>query len=278
MTLFKMEERRLREVALRVIERAAAHPRLTGFDVARIAISAARPVAKELGRRGTGHRSGEDARASDQVRGRIRAEAVTPQPELAVGEPHLAHGVHGRDHALFKRVGGLPDLHFDVRHQHRVAVADEHLIAGVESVAVLRELFVDPGDDRNPVGRSDPGWLVEQRAQPIAVGVVEVEQLRLAETEAGQLRVQVRDARALSPGTEEPEVGRPRCGLNRRDETGGGRLQPPERLFPAHDRPRASDRRPCSDRSSRRRSCCPRLGNIQRRAVRTPDRLRSPDR
>ena len=55
-------------------------------------------------------------------------------PNLPLREPHLADRVHRRHDALLERVGGLADLHLHVRHQHRVAVADEHLVARVEAM------------------------------------------------------------------------------------------------------------------------------------------------
>src|SRR4249920_3899278 len=100
--LVQPKERRLRNIALRILVRASTHPRLTGLDVARVAIAAARPVAEELRWRRARHGGREDVRARDEIRRRVGSEAVAPQSELSVREAHLTDGIHGRDYAFLE--------------------------------------------------------------------------------------------------------------------------------------------------------------------------------
>src|SRR6185295_7827373 len=98
----EVKERRLRQVALRELEWAPAHSRLTGLDVARIPVAPTRPVAEQLRRRRARYGRCENISARDQVRRRVRAETVAPEAELAVAEPHLADRVHRRHDALLE--------------------------------------------------------------------------------------------------------------------------------------------------------------------------------
>jgi hypothetical protein len=90
----------------RVLEQAAAHPGPTGFDVPRVAIAAARPVAKDLAA------SPDTAAAKMSVRVTGSGRGAEAGPTTRTWANPIARNVHRRHHALLEGVGGLPDATF----------------------------------------------------------------------------------------------------------------------------------------------------------------------